>query len=250
MMARVRGSHAKRTNLLRVHDFAHSSLKVDDLVVARASRRWRRAGCIALSGSPVVTLPPAATEPLIKCSYFAGTLASLSVLGETHQAVARARVASIIKDVQQRLPNDWLPLHYDVELTNVVHELAGDAGVVQVNRAAFVLGLSAPLLKPIATAAVNLFGLSPRGLMRAAAAGWSAGTRHVGAIVVERSSDGEVIIVHRDLPSLVRRDRKWQVGFLGICEGVLEITKTVGKATTQHFDDGDIAQRVRLTWSR
>ncbi|MDP2344143.1 MAG: hypothetical protein Q8O67_24510 [Deltaproteobacteria bacterium] len=188
----------------------------------------------------------------IKASYFAGNIKALSVLGPEKEAEARRRLKTIVDASDALSRAAWVPVAWDVELTHVLHELGGIRGVRDANKRAMLLSLEGPLMGPLASAAVSMFGPSPRTFIRYISKAWQAGARGMGEMTVPTLGDDNAVVVHRHLPAEVRSDSVWLEGWCGVMEGLYAATRYTGSAflSLVDDDDGGPAARYDLSWRK
>jgi len=173
------------------------------------------------------------SEALIKASYFQGTINALAVLG-SKRAEAERLLQAEIAATKAASRADWLPMTFDFKLTAVVHDLGGKDAVVALNRASFLAATDGPLLRPIVQGALRVFGVSPRAFVKMVGNAWEAGTRNAGAMSASFEDDHSAIVVLNGLHAELR----WYEGFIGLLEGVYEITAHEGTATVTAHDGG------------
>lgn len=181
-------------------------------------------------------------EPQIKASYFAGNLAAVDVLGSRADEV-RARTAHIAAAAAALSRLDWAPLAWDLELTDVAVDVGGLAAVRALNRHSMLQSIEGPLIRPLITAGVNVFGLNPGTFVRYLPRAWAAATRHLGAIeVVLGVNRADLVFV--GLPPAALAHAPWLDGFCGILEGVYAATGFVGEVAPPRSEGGRVHYAV------
>lgn len=172
------------------------------------------------------------TRPEIKASYFRANLDALAVLGDKRAAV-EARIAPEIEATLRASRADWLPMAFDEKLSAVVAEVAGRDGVIATNRVAFLAAAEGPFLRPVVQGALRVFGVTPKGILRHLDNTWDAGTRHAGRMEVV-FGEHEATIHHRGFITA----EVWHLGFVGLLQGILELTGFDGAVDMTFADDG------------
>jgi uncharacterized protein (TIGR02265 family) len=180
-----------------------------------------------------------ATTPEIKASYFRANLDALAVLGNS-RATVEAQMATEIETTRRASRADWLPMAFDEKLSAVVAEVAGRDGVIATNRAAFLAAAEGPFLRPVVQGALRVFGVTPKGILRHLDNTWDAGTRHAGRMEVVLG-EHEATIHHRGMVAA----EAWHLGFVGLLQGVLELTGFDGTVDMRRADDGHPIYDVR-----
>lgn len=169
--------------------------------------------------------------PEIKASYFSANLDALAVLGEQRAAV-EARMTTELEATRRASRADWLPMAFDQKLSAVVAEVAGRDAVIAANRVAFLAAADGPFLRPVVQGALRVFGVTPKGILRHIDNTWDAGTRHAGRMEVT-FGEHEATIHHRGMVA----DEVWLHGFIGLLQGVLELTDCDGAVDMRLADD-------------
>lgn len=180
--------------------------------------------------------------PLIKASYFQGSIDALSVLG-SGEAEARERLRSIIEGTSTASRADWLPMEWDYELTRVVHVVGGRAAVLELSRRSFLAAVEGPLLRPVLQGALRVFGVSPRAILKVVSNAWGAGTKDAG-VMTAVSTDTGATISHTGIVA----EPIWHEAFIGVFDGVFELTGYTG-TTVVNLEPPSTA-RFMCTWSR
>ncbi len=190
---------------------------------------------------------PAPAGPEIKASYFAGTLASLEVLGPDAVAKARERLPHVFRGFDGLSRLGWVPLQWDLEVSRLVAEIGGLGAVRITNRQALLSAIDGPLLRPFVQTGVSLWGPSPRTFLRFIARVWQASTRDLGSIVVAGLDDHSATLSLVELPPAAL-DGVWLEGFCGLVEGIYETTHHHGQVPSPRVANGQAV--FELTWSR
>lgn len=181
------------------------------------------------------------TVPQIKASYFQANLAALAVVGPR-----RGEVEALLKDeidaARMASRADWLPMAFDQKLSRVVEELCGRDAVIAANRVAFLAAADGPLMRPIVQGAFRVFGVTPKGIIRMVHTGWDAGARDAGTMSVD-FDDATATLHHRGMSA----EPSWYAGFVGVLEGVLELTGFDGTAEMRIDVDGHPIYTCRWT---
>jgi hypothetical protein len=189
----------------------------------------------------------AAREPAIKTSHFAAELKALSVLG-LREAEARARLAPVLDQFAALSRADWVPLAWDIELTQTAFDFGGAAAVHQVNRETFLASAGGPLLGPLFGGALSVFGVTPRAMLKVVAHGWVAGTHDLGAIRIPVNDDGVSALEHVDVPEVLHGNDAWAEGQVGLFQGICEFVghRCLSVALSRPSSN---VQRYDFTWA-
>lgn len=189
----------------------------------------------------------AARAPAIKASHFAAEVRALSVLG-AREAEARIRLGPVLERFAALSRADWVPLEWDMELTQTLSDLGGVAAVHEVNRVTFLDSAGGPLLGPLFGGALSVFGVTPRAMLKVVAHGWVAGTRNLGAIKVPVNDDGVTVLDHVDVPDLLHGNVVWAEGQVGLFQGICEFVGHRCLAASLSRPSPSV-QRYEFTWA-
>lgn len=190
----------------------------------------------------------AVRDPLIKASYFAGNVKGLDALGAAGEAAAREQLTRVLQGVEGLSRLDWVPLAWDIEMTRVIFDIAGLAGVRAVNKRSSLMAIEGPLVRPFVNAAVSLLGPTPKGLLKFLPKAWQASTKDMGRIEMAGLGDGAGTVVFEDLPPEVLKDGPWLEGFCGVIEGIYETTRHSGTAPSPRVVGGRVLYDV--SWKK
>ena len=202
-------------------------------------------------GAPSDSVPPlhprGSRTPSIRASYLKSAMGALSLLDSGAAVAARARLPPrIILDIERALSIDWLPVSYDLVITEAVGAACGRAGVRRWGREGMLASLQGPLLKSILNGAIAIFGLSPRALIRHARPIWSQIYRDCGELVVDLTGDTQVLLRFDDIPAELR-SAAYAEGMAGALEATLVVAKRAGDVTFSYPQPTQLSFCVR--WS-
>lgn len=185
--------------------------------------------------------------PQTRASYFAGKVSALSVLG-AREELARSRLDVVLKGLAGLSRVDWIPVAWDIELSQVVAELGGLGAVRAVNAQAMLLSLDRPLIRPFVSVGVSLFGLSPGTLIRLLPRIWAGTTKDLGRIEVPELKDDAGRVAFLGVPPEATADAALLEGICGIFEGILQVSGCVGRVDSPKFIDDAVC--YDLSWHR
>ena len=152
-------------------------------------------------------------EPRMRAAHLVENLDSLDVLGARkrdlvlgefgRERIDRVRGASRLK---------WLPFELDVEMTGLVHEVAGRDGLRTWAQVAIRKTLSTPLLSGFVKAALRLVA-SPTSFVRMLPRAVGQVYRGLGTFAAETSGRGEPALRLDGAAPLTLSSDSWQLGF-------------------------------------
>lgn len=123
-------------------------------------------------------------EPQIRAGYLKANLSAVSGFGAPVESAVRAALPDIVEAVRRAEHADWLPFELNVRLVRELSKVAGPSGVRDWHRRAVFDAIQGPLLRPLWSAVVKLFGLTPAITLRRAPLGWELVYRDCGLLTV------------------------------------------------------------------
>ncbi len=174
---------------------------------------------------------------------------ALQILAEADPAL-HARVRHRLGPEALALVEDsarlaWIPGLVDVTFWRALHDAQGGAGVVRVARALGVRHVHTGQLSRLLQGVVQLFGLTPSGLVRWIPRGFSDVHRGVGELRVAELSEGSARLVLDDLHPCLAGE-PWLLAVAGSFELALEVCGMDGEGSLEESGPGRAA--FRLDW--
>lgn len=188
-------------------------------------------------------------DPAIRAGVLQGNLVAFGSLGRTAQVEILGAVdPQILAAIKRASRIAWLPIHYDLHLTDIVVAAVGEAGLNEWARAAMLQSLETPLLQPLARAAFRLFGVSPGALLRAVPSGWKATFRNMGTVVyTSRTNAGQLRIT--GVPEPLMEDLTYMNAMCGNFMALLDVAGVDGSANVTHVDERERSITYVVDWS-
>jgi hypothetical protein len=146
-----------------------------------------------------------AKRPEIRAAQLKEDLAALDELGPERASRVRARLRpETLTAIGEAPRHEWSPMELYLELARAIANLLGDDVLRSWAARSVARATEAPLLAPILTAAVDLFGLTPAGLVRRTSVVWSAVFRNCGELRVLTCDRQQVTLELGPLPPSIR----------------------------------------------
>ncbi|OGQ11712.1 MAG: hypothetical protein A2138_15715 [Deltaproteobacteria bacterium RBG_16_71_12] len=123
-------------------------------------------------------------EPRIRAGYSKASLMAVARLGPRVQRAVHAALPDILDVVRNAGHGDWLPVDFNVRVVREVCKAAGPSALRDWHRRTVFDAVQGPLLQPLWSAVVNLFGLTPSMTLRRAPLGWELVYRDCGLLTV------------------------------------------------------------------
>ena len=140
----------------------------------------------------------------------------------------------------------WVPAELLRETYEAIYRAVGHEEARNVWRAFYTECIDLPLVKPLASSGLALFGRNPAGLIRRTPQAWSLVTRHCGQMACEDgASKQELKFLARNLPDAMRT-RAFAVSFEGGFTAQIDFVGFQGSVDTDlaRLSDGEIACHI------
>lgn len=137
----------------------------------------------------------------MRASHMQSNVVCLSLLGAEREAQVRAACSDVITKIDASLRTSWLPIEFDVALSQSVFEVCGSEGAAEWARQAIYQSTRGPLMGPIIDGLTRL-GLGPKHGLRRLPAGWDLVYRNCGSLTCDAQPRSAVLIL-RDAPKEV-----------------------------------------------
>jgi hypothetical protein len=121
-------------------------------------------------------------------------------------------------------PLNWLPARVFVELCEAIRAGAGSAGARAFWRQSLRDAIRQPLIKPLASGALFLWGRTPAALVRRTPQAWQLVSRNCGALLAVESGEPTAITLRvEQLPAVCRKQGlllMWEGGLMAQLDAV------------------------------
>jgi|GEM_PF-2423570 len=177
----------------------------------------------------------------------------LEFLGPDREAQLRAHpeAGAAVDCVRGAPTNAWLDVDVDAKLSQGMVDLWGLDVACELARRSAIQSLQGPLLSPFVKGALQLFGVSPRALMRTAVRATHAAVRHLGSLeAVDTEVDGDFDLVWTQAPDIAFDDVVWRTTFIAALESVFDLTKQSCSTDVVVVDDVERRLVVRFHWNK
>lgn len=192
--------------------------------------------------------PVSGRAPRVKARH----LKTFLELAAAHAAGERI-LRGVSTEVRHRIAHasaiDWLPIELDLILTEAVVDALSPQAARSFFHDLTVADLERPLLKPLVSSSVALYGQDPGGLVRQFPLAWVQLVDSCGEVSVLEHPEGGVLIVFEGLsPALLRRERVWLQAVCASLSALLTVSGKAGAVELTALDLGRRRAEVRFTW--
>jgi hypothetical protein len=189
-------------------------------------------------------------ESLVRASIPKSSWAEISrAPPATKDKIMAALGPSFEREIAELVTATWVPFAVEARMADAVHEALGPAATRAFYRVKTEHSFDIPLLKPIVTSSVRLFGASPNSMLKMLPRTWSSLSRNCGSYEwtdegVERRG---VSIISGFPTRFYRHKEAWLDSTFGGYEAFFTPFRVKGTVTVQ--DANFTAGRVRFTLS-
>jgi hypothetical protein len=186
-------------------------------------------------------------EPRILAAFVQGTLETAQKLEQERNLAVTSQVADeTLARIGSAIPVAWLPVRFDIELTNALFQAAGTEGATRVFREAVGGSMHKSFLGPLVKGAVSLLGRSPERLLRWTSKVWMTIYRDAGELVLtEADVGGSARLELVRPPEILIENTDYLRGLAAGIEGGLA---ALGTETTCRLDSGGASPSFTVTW--
>ncbi len=155
----------------------------------------------------------------------------------------------VVADIERAGRLAWLPLEHDIEISAVIARESDPATLFEWARISLNTALEGPLLRPMMTAALRLFGLTPAALFRVFPRGWPAVYRAVAEVDVLAHGPRCAEVVLRDVTEVLFDHEHYLQSMAGSFAAVFDVCRTPGSVTLEILDRPASLVSYRAMWS-
>lgn len=164
----------------------------------------------------------------MKASHIQENVRALAQLGPEREREARARISAATMDaVMSANRVAWLPIEYDVEITEAVGSL-GASATRDWSREAMLKTIDGPLFRAFVTGALNLFGSAAGMYLRLFVRGYSQIYRHCGTLQLIDEDVNSLTLRLVDAPASILKSEAYLEGLAGAFESSFALGNAKG----------------------
>lgn len=187
-----------------------------------------------------------ARDPRILASFLHGTLQAVDARdAELGCRVRAALKPDVLEEIEDAWGGAWLPIGYDVALTEAFFELAGEEQACRVMHDTLAQTFERPILRPIVDAALRVLGARTESLLRWAPRIWGLLFRDAGTLLAEASPGQASVRIH-GLPPEVANSRPYLLGMAAALSAIFDLTREQGTCRLEASERQEA--RFELRW--
>lgn len=186
-------------------------------------------------------------QPMIRASQVKANLTGLERLGAGAERRVRERMSpETVEAIELATRVAWLPIELDVELCEAVDREVGRSRLWEWQVEAALESMRGPLLSPLVTGAVRLFGPKPGRLLKFASRAWSQVYRDCGEVELGSASDSAAVLEYRGGPDVVVADAMYLSTIAAGFSSVFLVLELTGDVDVDAADRDCV--RFRFSW--
>jgi hypothetical protein len=183
--------------------------------------------------------------PVMKASYMKDDLAAVARLPADVAARIRGACAEAVAAIEGATRADWLPVVVDVELTEAIWREAGETALLEQARLALRAAMDGPLLRPLASVTIRVFGPRPHAALRMVPRAWPMVFRDCGTLDYVVVDDHVGRLVLRDAAGPLLASAPWQRGTGATFDALAAVAGAVDARATAEVTAGSIEWSLR-----
>jgi len=172
--------------------------------------------------------------PKMRASMVKENLRLLLLLGtETERQIREDLSKELVETIENAGRFDWLPIEVDIELNEIIWKHLGDEGTYKYYHDSVFKTSEDPLMKPIISGAINLFGLTPHSIIRFYPRLWTRMYKDCGQLSIKKEGPTIAHIIVSEIPRQIIESRGYIVGLEGAFSTSFTLCRVKGKVFTK-----------------
>jgi hypothetical protein len=192
-----------------------------------------------------------AGAPRILAAFVQSTLGAVEQLdAELGARVRRRMPLAVLSDLESASRISWVPIEWDVALTECIYAEAGHARAREIFRRNLAGALEAPFLRTFVQGALRLLGggPSPDRIFGWSARVWSQISRDCGELRFEADGPRSARLALQAAPEAALASAVWLDGMAAAIEAGFALTDAKGTAALESRDPKSRRASFRLEW--
>ncbi len=188
-------------------------------------------------------------RPEIRCRQLLSKIKAL----ESFDAAVRKRVLerfskAALKDIQQAKEDQWLPVEYNIELSESVAAEIGEEGLYDWGLKALSYSINSSMISPFIKAALSVFKIGPGTFIRVSPHLWKSIYRNCGELsVVEDGLDAAQVSLN-GLPLVMVNSRILIVTIAAFIQALFSFYGVNGRAVIERISTETRSAIIMASW--
>jgi hypothetical protein len=196
-------------------------------------------------------LHPGASKkrPEIRCRVIRNRLKALELFDSATKRKILDRISKTTLLFTQCVEEDqWVPIEYNVELSEQVAAETGEKGIFDLGLRGFNLSIDSSFIAPFIRAALSLAKVRPNLLVRLAPQFWNSIHRNCGQVSVVEKAPRLVHVLLRDLPKAMIRSRNHMMSVVAFIQAFSPYTEIKGSAALEEMSEINQSAVISICW--
>jgi hypothetical protein len=189
-------------------------------------------------------------RPEVRCGQIRSKLKSLDLLGpEVKKLVLERFSKATMQTIQKAKDDQWVPVEYNIELTEAVAAEAAEEGVFEWSRKAVTYSIKSSVVGPFFLAALNMFKFKPSSVLKLAPQLWKSIYRNCGEVSNVEISPGCTNLIIKGLPLVMLKSRPYLIGIAAFIQALGEFGDAAeSKAVLSRYSEEDRSATIEFKW--
>jgi hypothetical protein len=188
-------------------------------------------------------------RPEIRCRVIRNRLKAL----ELFDSPLRKRILERLSEkafqaIHSAHEDDWVPIEYNVELSESLAAEMGEEGIYNVGVKAFDSSINSSFIAPFIRAALTLVKVRPNLLLKLAPQFWNSIHRNCGELSIEEKGPGQIQVVLKDLPLVMVKSRNHMLSVAAFVQAFSPYSEVQGSAVLEEVSEKTQSAVISVSW--
>jgi hypothetical protein len=188
-------------------------------------------------------------RPEIRCRVVLNRLKALEIFEPSIQKKILSRLsAETDAAIHSAGEDDWIPIEYNIELSDCVAAETGEKGIFDLGVKGFELSIKASFIAPFIRAALALLKTKPNLLLRLAPQFYNSIHRNCGELSVVQKTPGHVDVHLEDMPLVLVTRRNFLVAVAAFIQAFSPYSGVKGSAVLEQISEKTRSAVIAVKW--
>lgn len=189
-------------------------------------------------------------RPEIRCRQVRSKIKSVELLDpEVKKRVLERFSQATMQAIQKAKDDYWLPVEYNIELTECIAAEIGEEGAFEWSRKAVSYSIKSSVVGPFFIASLNMFKFKPSSVLKVATQLWKSIYRNCGEFTSSQKSPNCIHYILKGLPPVMLKSRPYMIGIAAFIQALGELgDATDSKSVLVPYSETDRNVTIEFTW--
>jgi hypothetical protein len=190
--------------------------------------------------------------PEIRCKQIRSKIKALDILDAEVKRKVLERFPKDISDVVKKAKDDqWLPVEYNIQLTECVAAEIGEEGVFDWSCKAVTYSIKSSVVGPFFIASLNMFKFKPSSVLKVAPQLWKSIYRNCGEFSSNQISESCIHYMIKGLPLVMLKSQPYLIGIAAFIQALGALGDAAeSKAVLSTYSEADRDATIEFTWNQ